>query len=98
MLTSGNDTGEKGPAMNADPLQSLPSRRAARREESTIHLISCSVCLRVLRGSQWLEAERVIREIRSYELENPPRLASALCDICAESIFSRRAAAQLEAA
>jgi hypothetical protein len=38
-----------------------------------------------------MEAERVIREIRSYELEALPRLESAVCDVCAESIFSRRA-------
>jgi hypothetical protein len=49
------------------------------------------MCLRVLRGSEWLEAERVIHEIRSYELESPPRLRPALCDACAESIHSRRA-------
>jgi len=59
--------------------------------ESRTDLTTCSLCLRVLRGSEWMEAERVIREIRSYELEAPPRLQSAVCDVCAESIFSRRA-------
>jgi hypothetical protein len=54
-------------------------------------LITCSICLRVQRGSQWTEAEHVIREIRSYELATPPRLQSAVCDDCAESIFNRRA-------
>ena len=49
------------------------------------------MCLRVLRGSEWIEAERVIHEIRSYELEAPPRLRPALCDACAESIHRRRA-------
>jgi hypothetical protein len=33
----------------------------------------------------------VIREVRSYELEDPPRLHSGVCDSCAEAIFSRRA-------
>jgi hypothetical protein len=46
--------------------------------------------MRVLRGSEWIEAERVIREIRSYELDELPRLRSRVCDVCAESIFSRR--------
>jgi hypothetical protein len=61
-------------------------------------LISCSLCLRVLRGSEWLEAERVIREMRSYELETSPRLHGGVCEVCAESIFARRIAAEAEAA
>jgi hypothetical protein len=60
-------------------------------ETESRDLTTCSLCLRVLRGSEWMEAERVIREIRSYELEAPPRLQPAVCDACAESIFSRRA-------
>jgi hypothetical protein len=55
-----------------------------------LDLIMCSLCLRVRRGSEWIEAERVIREMRSFELESPPRLRFAVCDFCAESIFSRR--------
>jgi hypothetical protein len=54
-------------------------------------LITCSICLRVLRGADWVDAERVIRETRSYELKAPPHLHEAVCDACAESIFSRRA-------
>ena len=65
---------------------------------SVIDLISCSVCLRVLRGSEWVEADRVIRETRSYELAAPPRLQPAVCDICAGSIFSRRAQTEAVAA
>jgi hypothetical protein len=40
-----------------------------------------------------LEAERVIREMRSDELDELPRLHSRVCDSCAESIFSGRAQA-----
>jgi hypothetical protein len=76
--------------MDVDLLQSLPLRRTLRQAESQTDLITCSLCLRVLRGSEWTKAEQVIREIRSYELEAPPRLRSAVCDSCAESIFSRR--------
>ena len=53
-------------------------------------LTTCPLCLQVRRGSEWMEAERVIREIRSFELDAPPRLASVVCDDCAQSIFSRR--------
>ena len=61
------------------------------QKKSPMGLLTCSICLRVHRGSEWTEAERVIREIRSYEHDAPPRLKSAVCEVCAESIFSRRA-------
>lgn len=77
--------------MEADPVQLFGFRRTRRQAESRTDLIACSLCLRVLRGSEWVEAEHVIRQIRSYELEAPPRLHSGVCEFCAESIFSRRA-------
>jgi hypothetical protein len=57
------------------------------------HLIVCSICLRVLRGSEWLDAEHVIRETRSYD-EGLPRLLDAVCDDCIEAISRRRAAGE----
>jgi hypothetical protein len=77
--------------MRSDLVRLSRSRRTSRQTESSTDLITCSLCLRVLRGSEWLEAEHVIREIRSYELEAPPRLDWGVCDACAEAIFSRRA-------
>ena len=77
--------------MDVDLLQQLRLRRNLRETESRTDLITCSLCLRVLRGSEWMEAEAVIREIRSYELEALPRLQAGVCEACAESIFSRRA-------
>jgi hypothetical protein len=62
-----------------------------RHTESPTTLIACSLCLRVLHGSEWIEAERAISEIRSYELDAPPRLEPAVCDFCAEAIRGRRA-------
>lgn len=53
-------------------------------------LTTCSLCLRVRHDGRWLDAEQVIRETRSYELAAPPRLRAAVCDECAESIFTRR--------
>jgi hypothetical protein len=50
-----------------------------------IELIVCSVCLRVRDGSEWLEAERVIGEFRTYE-GDLPRLHGAVCDACAEGV------------
>jgi hypothetical protein len=56
-------------------------------------LVTCSLCLRVHRGSAWVEAEDVIRELRSYELPAVPRLQPGICDLCADVILSRRARA-----
>ena len=55
-----------------------------------LDLITCPLCLCVRRGSEWMEAEHVIRETRSYELEALPQLRAHVCDFCAESILSRR--------
>ena len=52
--------------------------------------IACSICLRVRRGSEWLDAEHVIRDLKSYDGELP-RLQGAVCDDCAEAISRRRA-------
>ena len=81
--------------MDVDLLQHLRSRRTLRSTKQQADLVTCSLCLRVRRGSEWREAEQVIRELRSYELEAPPRLHSAVCEVCAESIFSRRVAEEI---
>ena len=81
--------------MDVDLLHHLRSRRTLRSTKQQTDLVTCSLCLRVRRGSEWREAEEVIRDLRSYELEAPPRLHSAVCEVCAESIFSRRAAEEI---
>jgi len=35
-------------------------------------LIVCTLCQRVQRGGEWVETERMIRELRSYELDSIP--------------------------
>jgi hypothetical protein len=69
----------------------LPTERRATPRQS---LIACSVCLRVLRGSDWVAAETAIRELRSFEFHEAPLLESALCDFCKASINSRRRRAE----
>lgn len=78
--------------MDVDRLQQLRSPRRLRAAKQQTDLITCSLCLRVRRGREWHSAEQVIQELRSYELEAPPRLHSGVCDVCAESIFNRRVA------
>ena len=41
------------------------------------------------RSSEWLDAEDVIRHIKSYD-DELPRLHGAVCDDCAEAISRRR--------
>jgi hypothetical protein len=61
------------------------------RRRSDTDLVTCSLCLRVRRASAWVAPEDVIAELRSYELETPPRLLPGVCDDCADAIFDRRA-------
>jgi hypothetical protein len=57
------------------------------RRRSRTDLVTCSLCLRVRRGSAWVEPEALITELRSYELDTPPRLLPGVCD---DAIFDRR--------
>jgi hypothetical protein len=78
-------------AMERDFARLLRPRHSRIQGEADADLTTCSLCMRVLRGEQWVQAELVIRELRSYDLPAPPRLRSAICDDCAEAILSRRA-------
>ena len=55
-----------------------------------IHLVTCSLCLRVRRATSWVDAEAVIRELRTYESGSLPHLESAVCDDCLAEILDRR--------
>jgi len=85
-------------ARGGDPrLHIVPAPKGVVMEWKVIHrrgdtdLVTCSLCLRVRRGSAWIEPEDVITALRSYELESPPNLLPAICDDCADAIFDRRA-------
>jgi hypothetical protein len=41
-----------------------------------VDLIVCPICLRVQRGSEWVEADLVIREIRTYAFATSRRSAT----------------------
>jgi hypothetical protein len=53
-------------------------------------LVTCTLCLRVHRGSAWVEPESVITELRSYELDTAPTLLPGICDACIDAILDRR--------
>jgi hypothetical protein len=53
-------------------------------------LVACSVCLRVARGSAWIEAEEAIRDLRTFDFAEIVRLQPALCDRCTDRVESRR--------
>jgi hypothetical protein len=75
MLTETSRTpDQKGLGMDAMDL--LEVLRPGPPAAEPPHLITCSLCLRVLRGSEWMEAERVITELgpmtsRSHRDWNP---------------------------
>jgi hypothetical protein len=53
-------------------------------------LVTCSICLRVQHASGWMGAEEAIRELRTFELREPVRLAPGLCDDCSDALDARR--------
>jgi hypothetical protein len=57
----------------------------------TLSLVSCSLCLRVLRDSQWIDARDAIRTLRKFEVPTVVHLEPGLCDQCGELIARRRA-------
>jgi hypothetical protein len=61
----------------------------------TLSLIACSRCLRVLRDQEWVHAETMIRELRSFEYEAAPRFEPVVCPICTLAIRLRRAQARV---
>jgi hypothetical protein len=61
--------------------------------ESTLTVVACSLCLRVSHQSQWVEAEFVIRRLRTFELPAALRLEPGICDGCADDIAQRRLSA-----
>jgi hypothetical protein len=76
-----------------------PWRRSALPPiRAEIGMVTCSRCLRIQRGSSWIEAEDVIRELRSYELAEAPRLRPGLCDRCRDILSARRTRAHSIAA
>ena len=56
-----------------------------------LHLATCSLCLRVRQDSDWIDAEAVIRQLRTYELGSLPHFEPAVCDDCLAAILARRA-------
>jgi hypothetical protein len=56
----------------------------------SLTLPTCSICLRVLQRGNWIDAETVIVEQRSFERASPPSLQPALCADCEHSIYERR--------
>jgi hypothetical protein len=65
--------------------------RASAEDGAPRALTACSVCLRVRHGSGWVDAEAVIRTLRSFDFATAPRLNAALCDRCLRSLRERRA-------
>jgi len=53
-------------------------------------LPACSICLRVLVAGSWIEADELIRSLRTFELPKAPRFSNGLCDLCVNARRERR--------
>ena len=71
-------------ALNAPHVRVLPQIR------SEFGLVACSRCLRVQNGSGWFEAEVIIRELRSFDRSQAPKLRPGVCDRCKAQIGAAR--------
>jgi hypothetical protein len=61
-----------------------------RLRPRSLHLITCSVCLRVREGGAWIEVGEAIRRLRTFEHEHVVRLGGALCECCELELRLRR--------
>ena len=59
-------------ALQGDSLRVKHNGRKDLAVNADRDLIACPLCLRVRRGSEWIEAEHVMRRTCAYELEAPP--------------------------
>jgi hypothetical protein len=82
---------QHAPQAKGPPMLSPSGNSAARRGDAALALTACSVCLRVWQGSDWVDPETVIRQLRSFDVVTAPRLNPGLCDRCARSLRERRA-------
>ena len=66
----------------------LPVR--ADRRSAPLRMIACSICLRVLHESGWVDADEAIRKLRTFALPAPVGLDPGLCDRCVDVVAARR--------
>jgi hypothetical protein len=66
----------------------LPVR--ADRRSAPLRVIACSICLRVLHESGWVDADEAIRKLRTFALPGPVGLDPGLCDRCVDVVAARR--------
>jgi hypothetical protein len=76
--------------METQLLRSDGHVRARQIAQSQSSFVTCSVCLRVLRGAAWAEAGELIRSLRTFERAAVPRLQAGLCEHCQQELRLRR--------
>ena len=74
----------------------LAQRSPGIRSAAPFTFQACSICLRVLDGTTWVEAEHIIRTLRTYDLPHAVQLDAGLCDVCADELDRRRAVSRAE--
>jgi hypothetical protein len=78
--------GAPRPAARVNGRRPVPETGAQSRPT----LAACSLCLRVQSDAGWIDARDAIRRFRTFELDQAPRLAPAICDACRAEIDARR--------
>ena len=58
--------------------------------DETLSLVSCSLCLRVLHDSHWIDPRDAMRMLRRLELSTVVHLEPGICDRCTQRIVQLR--------
>jgi hypothetical protein len=67
-------------------------RKTSREGTATRFVTVCAWCERVRVGGCWLEMDRAIAQLRTFEWPEPPGLTHGICDDCFEQLAKARAA------
>lgn len=64
--------------------------------DKTLSLVSCSLCLRVLHDSHWIDARDAMRKLRRLELSTVVHLEPGICVRCTQLIVQRSPQVRLQ--
>lgn len=74
----------------AQTAPNAPHVRVLPRIRPEFGMVACSRCLRIRNGSSWFEPELIIRELRSFDRSQAPKLRPGVCDRCRAQIDAAR--------
>jgi hypothetical protein len=56
-------------------------------------LTACAWCERIRLDDRWVDPQRAIAQLRTYEWKRPPQFTHGICERCLEDVERRRSTA-----